>query len=231
MDINVTNAAVCWNSNPKIELIAILSLVARNVLNRRQKTKMNTLPTEIIDLILETIFRDIRTAMYWPGYSGDPFSDLKSLRLCNKIISSASSVYVFKEIVLYFTEGSHARMKAIANKPMLSKHVRTIRIVPCDAPGPWLTTSAFEKRLADERTLLGRDPRHLDITRDRDCMSEYVSHQGLYSLPHNARSEFLTTAEKILTNAVVSFFGLKRIVSGMGWPLFRYQGWRTERDD
>lgn len=122
-------------------------------------------------------------------------------------------------------------MKAIANKPMLSKHVRTIRIVPSDAPGPWLTTSAFEKRLADERTLLGRDSKHLDITRDRDCMSEYVSHQGLYSLPHNARSEFLTTAEKILTNAVVSFFGLKRIVSGMGWPLFRYQGWRTERDD
>jgi len=55
---------------------------------------------------------------------------LNSLRLCNRKLESVASESLFEEIVLEFTETSHAKMAAVAQYPTRRKQVCELRTIP-----------------------------------------------------------------------------------------------------
>lgn len=190
---------------------------------------MNRMPVEVLHLILSELAED----EYW-----GTFPDLKSMRICNKTISFAASKYVFREILLHFTEASHAKMKAIAQHPVHSKHVRDLRIMPKELCGPFLDREEFGRWLRGHRTLLGipgtsykTTGRYIRIPESVELCSHIInSHYAQYSSIYKAQEGFFPSAQILLQAAVGCLPNLKYIVSGMHWPLQRPKEPQSEED-
>ena len=90
---------------------------------------MATLPPELLGLITSQVTFDF---VYYPEdrFSRHDMGTLRSLRLASQAFSIFASERLFPEVVLFFTKSSHAKMTAIAQHPIYSKYVRSLKICP-----------------------------------------------------------------------------------------------------
>ena len=146
-------------------------------------------------------------------------------------MSTVASVYLFKEVLLSFTETSLAKMEAILQHTTYRNYVRDLRIIPNGYPEPFMDRTKFDEWLEacqekgcrpyspgtyGRRVLESpEDIESLDIDAD-DCHSKY---KRVYRVP-----VALEKAGALLQNSIVRFARLKRLLSGAQWRLSRHSG-------
>ncbi|KAF6231607.1 hypothetical protein HO173_010139 [Letharia columbiana] len=169
-----------------------------------------------------------------PGMTINRLATLKSLRLCNKKLALMTAEFVFEEVLLHFTEESHAKLEDISQHTY-RKHVRVLHIVPKAISGPLLQKKEFGQWLRGERTLID-NPLVLYVGQDYagplvmpDCAKisrkAIKFHYKEYSSLHAEQQKLFSTAEGILQAAVGRLPQLKRVESGLSWD------WTRRRQD
>ncbi|CAF9940149.1 hypothetical protein IMSHALPRED_001770 [Imshaugia aleurites] len=169
-----------------------------------------------------------------PRMTVNRLATLKSLRLCNKKLAAMTAEFVFEEVLLHFTEGSHAKLAAISQHSYRN-HVRVLQIVPKAISGPLLQKKEFGRWLRGKRTLIdnpivsyaGQDHSGPLIMPDCVKLSRKAInfHYKEYSSLHAEQQKLFTTAQDILQAAIGRLPQLKRVESGLYWD------WSRRRPD
>lgn len=169
-----------------------------------------------------------------PATTVNRLATLKSLRLCNKKLAVTTAEFVFEEVVLHFTEKSHARLDAVSQHPYRN-HVRVLQIVPKFISGPLLLKKGFGRWLRGQRTLMDNG---LISYANQDYPGPLIMpgcvkisrkaidfHYKEYVSLHVRQQELFATAEGILQAAIGRLPQLKRVESGLYWD------WSRRRPD
>ena len=173
---------------------------------------MAIIPTEVLRIIFgsDILQKDIGT--------------LRSVRLANHSFCEIATEYLFKCIVLYYTEASYNKMMAVARHRTYHTHVRCIGISPqaipgADRPGAFLNRDEFGQWFRQERLLMQRpglkkgffkvppEKEHLPY---REAAVIDLHHAAYKSLC--AKQEQLSgKAGKMLETAIASFYRLEKV--------------------
>lgn len=178
---------------------------------------MATLPPELLCLITSQLTFDF---VYYPQYhvGRRDMGTLRSLRLASQALSVFASERIFAEVVLFFTESSHAKMTAIAQHPIYSKYVRSLKICPKPIFGPLLNRDEFGSWLRTERSLVDYDGWFLERVQPakRPHISATVAdyHYGQYSSLYKEQERLFSNAGSLLMTAVSRFSRLEKVKAG-----------------
>lgn len=186
---------------------------------------MATLPPELLRHITSEVTFDL---VYHPEYRASRYDmgTLRSLRLASQTFSIIASEHLFAEVVLFFTKSSHEKMTAIAQHPIYSKYVRSLKISPKAIFGPLLDRDAFGRWLRAERSLIrgnGWFLQYVDPAK-RPHISPTVAdyHYGQYSSLYKEQEMLYASAGSLLLNAVSRFPRLENVKSGICTRLTPY---------
>ena len=159
---------------------------------------------------------------------------LKSLRLCNKKLAVMTAEYIFEEVLLHYTEESHAKLEAISQHDY-RRFVRVLHLVPKAISGPRLQKKEFGRWLRGKRTLIdnalvsyaGQDyAGPLSILDYVKISRKAINfHYKEYSSLHADQRKLFATAEGVLQAAIGRLPQLKRVESGLYWD------WSRRRPD
>lgn len=178
---------------------------------------MAKLPPELLCLITSQVTFDfVQNPEHRRGRHD--MGTLRSLRLASQTLSVFASERLFAEVVLFFTEASHAKMTAIAQHPIYSKYVRSLIICPKPISGPLLSRYEFRSWLRAERSLVDVAGVFHDRVRpaDRGHISTTVAdyHYGQYSSLYEEQERLLSNAGSLLLTAVSRFSSLEKVKAG-----------------
>ena len=186
---------------------------------------MATLPPELLCLITSQVTVDF---VYYPEYrfGRHDMGTIRSLRLASRAFSVFASERLFAEVVLFFTESSHAKMTAIAQHPIYSKHVRSLKICPKPIFGPLLNRDEFGRWLRNQRSLVDRNGWFLARVPPAErphisaSMADY--HHGQYSSLYQEQERLFANAGSLLLTAVSRFSRLENVKAGPSTHLSPY---------
>lgn len=151
---------------------------------------------------------------------------LKSLRLSNKKLAMTTAEFLFEEVLLHFTERSHAKLEAISQHTY-KDYVRVIHIVPKTISGPLLQKKEFGQWLRGRRTLIDNErieytargyPGPLVMPNGVKISRKVINFQYKeYSSLQARQRKLFATAEGVLQAAIGRLPQLKRVESGLYW--------------
>jgi len=199
-------------------------------------SKMDRIPQEVMDMIVRCASDVDYSHKAWPwrlwkeGESQVLIPFIKALRLCNRRLANMTAPYLYKEVILHFSEESFNNMAAVSDHPTYRHYVRGLHIVPKAISGPKLDRAEFEEWLHGKRTLTSNDDVYY-LQEGQSGSSAFLQlphgfhltpakvdfHFDEYSLQYRKQLELLATAENRMVSAVSRFPRLRRVEPGSYW--------------
>ncbi len=183
---------------------------------------MERIPTEIFRLVLG----EVAYPMMPCGVAstlGRPNADLKAMRLCSKRLAEQATPYLFRNLLVFITAESFARMSAIASHAHYRHFVREVRVFPRHfaLESPFDDESDYQDHVAG--LTLGdvySDPQDLDrVSWTSERFGLAYTH---YTDMRKKQSELLPHVQALLQDAFGKFSTLKNVKAGCFGDELRY---------
>ncbi len=154
---------------------------------------------------------------------GRPNADLKAMRLCSKRLAEQATPYLFRNLLVFITAESFARMSAIASHAHYRHFVREVRVFPRHfaLESPFDDESDYQDHVAG--LTLGdvySDPQDLDrVSWTSERFGLAYTH---YTDMRKKQSELLPHVQALLQDAFGKFSTLKNVKAGCFGDELRY---------